>query len=575
MSTMGKNLKRRLQSKKEEKNEEIRKAKEELDSLSNQLDSANSALTELQQELQSEKQLTQELRAQIDHLQGAIAEAGEDKKAIGAEVGRKQEAIDILQQRINQLNLEIKDKEISIKNLNLSLAGKDSECKNLTSIYNQTREDLAQANSTVEGLREEVRKLRKELELKKSSEEDLNTRLKLLVTERDEIYKKVHDLHGEYNDLKSASAKRAASDTELLSNKDHELNQFKEKMEIALSEASSNQSRNQSLIAELTRERDSLRTMLDEEANTVKKLRGELQITQETLGASKLGAADLLKQLNQSKRSCEELKSEVSRIQAESREVQKSLNQNLDEMKLSLKLRSDELVSAKEALMKTKEELLVMTDELKNVIKARENLKKELLEVNKKAELTAHDLKEEREVVVSLKKKLEEVSKQILEDKNSRGKLERDLEDAAKNLDEMNLKALTLSRELEIANSKSASLEAEKYLLSKSLSEEKNAAKEVQMNLKEIHKFFTKLCEEVEKLEGRSKRLEEELASTKEEALRLRRECNLNRSTVNEQHRQSGREAQDGTPVVMKRIGRRRRRGGPTSEASQRDNVQV
>ncbi|XXG56096.1 hypothetical protein AAC387_Pa03g3601 [Persea americana] len=101
MATTGKNFKRRLQGKREVGIEEIGMAKEDPDSASNQLDSAGNALTELQQEPQSEKKLTQDLRAQIDHLQSVIAQAGEDKKALEAEVGRKQDAIDILQQRIN------------------------------------------------------------------------------------------------------------------------------------------------------------------------------------------------------------------------------------------------------------------------------------------------------------------------------------------------------------------------------------------------------------------------------------------------------------------------------------------
>ncbi|KAJ8637741.1 hypothetical protein MRB53_012008 [Persea americana] len=183
MATTGKNFKRRLQGKREVGIEEIGMAKEDPDSASNQLDFAGNALTELQQELQ---------------------------------IGRKQDAIDILQQRINQLSLEIKDKEISIENLNLSLAGKESECKDPTSIYYQTKEDLAQANSAVEGLKEEVRKIREELELKRSLEEDLTTRLKLPVTERDEISKKLHVLHEEYNDLMSdelVSVKEALAKT--------------------------------------------------------------------------------------------------------------------------------------------------------------------------------------------------------------------------------------------------------------------------------------------------------------------------------------------------------------------------
>ncbi|RWR77510.1 MAR-binding filament-like protein 1-1 [Cinnamomum micranthum f. kanehirae] len=569
MATMGKNFKGRLQGKREVGIEEIGMAKEDLDSASNQLDSAGSALTELQQELQSEKKLTQDIGAQIDHLQGVIAQAGEDKRALEAEVGLKQDAIDILQQRINQLSLEIEDKEISIENLNLSLAGKESECKDPTSIYNQTKEDLAQANSAVEGLMEEVRKIREELELKKSLEEDLTTRLKLLVTERDDINKKVHVLHEEYNDLMSGSAKRAAPDAGLSSNKYHELNRLKHHPllftclllllsfliyatflhDLGKANTTKVEQEHQlrapansfvgflngvgiigcgvlgALYALARKETTSLNSVIESMKNKL----SEKEATQETLGASRLEAADFLEQLNQSNRSREELTSEVSRIQAESEEVQKSLNQNLDEVKLSLKQRSDELVSIKEALMKTKQELLVMTDELKDAMEAREDLNKELLEVNKKSERTANDLKEEKRLVASLNEEVAELRKRTSEDKDARVKLERDLQEAAKSLKEMNRKALTLSRELEMANSKCANLESEKDMLAKSLAEEKNFAKEVRENIEVAQKSLTDVHVEMENLEKRSEELQVELATAKAEIEKLKREATSGR----------------------------------------------
>ncbi|RWR83032.1 MAR-binding filament-like protein 1-1 [Cinnamomum micranthum f. kanehirae] len=562
IATLERNFKRSLQSE-QEKIEQIRKMKEEQASLLNQLASANTALTEFQQELHGERKLAGDLKAQMDHLRGIIAQAGEDKKILEALLREKQDVANVLEERLDLLILETKDKEMRIKNLNLSLAGKESECENLISVCNQTKEDLAQANAVIEGLKEEVHRSGEEIELKKSMEEDLNARIKLFLIEKDETIKKIHTLQEEYNELKSFSAQRAASDSEILSNKDCELNQLKEKLETLLNEAKSNQA----LIVELTRERDSLRTTLERETKTVKNLRGELQITEETLGASRLEAAELSEQLRQSKRSCEELTSEVSKIQTEFSEALVSLNQNLDDVESSSKVLSDELFSVKEALTKTKQELVVVTDELEDVKEARENLKKELLEIYKKAETTDHDLKEERKVVASVNNELEELGKQILKDKDARSNLERDLEDATKSLDEMNRKALLLSKELEISNSKGANLETERNMLYTSLVEQKDAVKEAQENLEDAHNLLTKIGKERESLETRSKRLDEELASAKGEILRLRRVVNLIKSKENEQYQQESRKPEDGATVIVKRSGRRK--GAPSSEDSE------
>ncbi|XP_058111364.1 MAR-binding filament-like protein 1-1 [Magnolia sinica] len=564
MALLEKNFESRLQNEREDKLKQIGKAKEEQASLLDQLSSANAALMVVRQELHREKKLAQEFKLQIDQLESNITQADEKRKILEAKLQEKQDTVDVLQDRVSLLSLEIKDKEMSIENLTSLLAEKESECKSLISICEQTKANLEEANSAAEGLKAELLKTREELDLKISSMEDLNVRIKSLLAERDKLNKKVQSLQEEYSNLKSSSEKQAASDSKLLSDKDRELNLLEEKLGVALSEASSNQE----VITDLTKERDHLSTRLEKETSTVKNLRGELQLTQEALGVSRLEATNLSKQLKQSKQSCEELALDVSRLQAELAETQNLLSQSLDEAKFTSKALSDELISVKEVLLKTKQELVAVTGELKDAAAAHESLKKELLEIYKKAEIATHDLGEERKAVTSLKKDLEASKKQIATDKEARMNLETDLEDATKSLDEMNKNTLLLSRELEIVNSRTASLESEKNMLYKSLIEQKDATKEAKENLEDAQDILTRLSKERENLEKRGKRLEEELAAAKGEILRLRREMNSTRSRpVSEPTQPKGREAEVGTPVTVKRNGRRRK-AGPTSDAT-------
>lgn len=243
-------------------------------------------------------------------------------------------------------------------------------------------------------------------------------------------------------------------------------------------------------------------------------------------------------------------------IQEESGEVQKSLMQNLDEVKSSSKVMSEELLLVKEALAKTKQEFLAGTDELKNVTEAHERLKEELAEICKKAEARALDLREEKKVVVSLKKELEESREQNLKEKEAQRDLQRKLEKATKSIDEMNGNALSLSRELETTNSKCANLESQKDKLYESLLEQKDATKKAKDNLEDAQKLLSRLGKEKKSLEKKAEKLEAGLASAKGEILRVRRDITLTKGTISDVENN---DAEDSVPVAVKRGGRRRK----------------
>ena len=122
-----------------------------------------------------------------------------------------------------------------------------------------------------------------------------------------------------------------------------------------------------------------------------------------------------------------------------------------------------------------------------------------------------------------------------------------------------------LSGELEIANSRIFSLEDEKQVLYKSLTEQKNASKEAQENMEDAHSMVLKLGKERESLEKKAKKLEEELASAKGEILRLRSKINSSKTETNssktlpEEEQPKKAEAEEKVSITAKRGGRRRR----------------
>ncbi|KAA8540427.1 hypothetical protein F0562_024654 [Nyssa sinensis] len=550
-----KNFESKLLNEQEEHNKQLRKASEETQSLMNQLKSANITIAGLGRELQSEKRLIDELKVQIDGLQINLIKAGEDKKELEEKLKEKLDAIDFLQEKINSLTLEIKDKEDNIHKLSHTLAEKQSEFKKVQPISEQIKNELEGANSQVKALKDELLTNEKELELKNLAVDDLNNQVHSLIVEREKSIREFDAIQKEYSDLKLYSEKKAASDAKLLGEREYKLNQLREQLELALKEAS----RNEVVVADLSQERDDLKKMLDMELNIVKNLKHELQISQETLGKSRNEVSDLAKQLEQSRNLCSELEVEISKAWVEFAEAKELLQRSLDEAKQSGEVISGELTSAKEVLKKTKDELQILSYELAAVAQNRDSLQKELVSVYKKAESASHDLKEEKKLVASLKKELQALENQISKDKESRKSLKADLDLATKSLNEMNRNALILSRDLELANSQISSLEDEKEVLNKSLAKHKRVSQEIQENMEDAHNLAMKLGKERENLEKRAKKLEEELGSAKGEILRLRSQINSSRAIVNDQHQQNG--ESEGIPTVSVKKSRRRKGG--------------
>ncbi|XP_022724885.1 MAR-binding filament-like protein 1-1 isoform X2 [Durio zibethinus] len=551
---MEKDFESKLLNEREERTKQLKEGKEEQLSLMDQLNSANTTIKGLGQEVKNEKKLIEKLKVQIDSLQSNLSKDGEEKISLEQKLKEKLESVDVLQEKINLFSSELSDKEGDIQKLSSSLVEKESDFKNLNTTYKQTKEELGKAHLEIEGLKEELLRNQSELESKNSAVDELNARISSLMVERDNSKEEFGALQKDYNDLKLSSENNSAADAKLLGEREKEIHLLKEKLELALNDVSENKA----IIVDLHKEREHLKRALEVEVQNVKNLKEELQLAEKTLLKPRSGVSDLSNQLKQSINHCKELESEVSRVRAEFDEANRKLHDSLDEAKQSGEVLASELTTAKELLKKTREELQISSHELTSMTENRDSLQMELLDVYKKTESTANDLKEEKNIVSSLNKELQVLEKRIAKDKEARKSLETALEEATKSLDETNRNILKLSRDLERANAKIYSLEDEKMLLYKTLTEQKNASKEAQENMEDAHSLVMALGKERESLEKRVKKLEEELGSAKGEILRLRSQMTSFKVPVNDQHQQNG-ETEAKVTISARKTSRRRK----------------
>ncbi|KAK6912094.1 hypothetical protein RJ641_024187 [Dillenia turbinata] len=572
-----KNFERKLLNEQEERTVFLRKAKEEQQALLDKLNSANSTITGLGYELQREKKSAEELQLKMEGIQTDLKRAGENKKVIEEHLKEKLDTIEVLQERINLLSLEIMDRENTIQNLKSSLNEKDSEFNKLTSTFKQTKDELAEATSAILGLKEELLISQEELQIRNSRVDNLKAQVGSLIVERDDANRRTESIQNEYNDLKLSSDEKAALDAKLLGERESEINQLKERLEVAQNQVKATEAVNVGLI----QERDDLKKSLNLESNNLKNLKEELLITQESLGKSRNEASDLSTQLNESTKLLKELEIGLSKARAEHSEVTKSLQKNLEEARQGSEALAGELTAVQSILKKAQDELQIVSNELAAVVDNRENLKTQLLDVCKKAENAVTDLKEEKKVVAALNKELQALEKMMDKDKEARRSLETELEEAKKSLDEMNRDALILSRDIEMAKARISTLEDEKDVIYRTLVEQKNLSQVAQENMEDAHNLVMRLGQERETLDKRVKRLEEELAAAKGEILRLRSRIYSSKTIVNDQHQHKREVSQidsservvnnqhqlkdeaETTPAVPGKRVNRRRRAGP------------
>lgn len=493
------------------------KVKAEQQSLVKKLEVATVTIARLGQELRKEQKLVEELTINVDNLEQHFQNAGDEKRQLQQQLKEKLDSVGVLQEKIDLLSLEIKDKEYTIWHLSAKLADKERELNQLSSVYQQSQDWLTSLQSESTHLRDTLLKNEEELRLKNEMVHELDSELASSLAEVDESNKKLDAILKEYNNFKSSMEEKSASDEKVLGERYGKIHLLEEQLEISLDD----KKKDRVLISALTLERDDLKEMLKKQLKNMKDLGEELRITQVALEESRYETSDLTKQLQESRRLCSELEDEVSKVQAEFSEARESFQMHLDEVKRGAEILAGEVSSSKELLSKSNEELQIMSSESAAALQKCNSLEEELIDAVRKAESAAVDLNEEKMIISSLNKELMDLETQILKDKEERKGLESDLEEATNYLDEMNENATMLSRELKLAHSQISSLEDEKDKLYTCYKVQNQGYQEARVNLDDAHNLIMRLGKEREGLIKRVKKREGELAAAKGEILRL------------------------------------------------------
>lgn len=465
---------------KEDHRKQIAKLVEKEATFSNQLAAASVTIKRLGKEMLREKSLVESLSIQLDELR----ESDDRKKILEAEFEEKLDEIRFLHDRITLLEHEAQDQKAHMEQLDVSLSMKKLECEKVNSAFDRTKTDCENARADVQKLTLELIETSVELKSKNDLIDELNKHIDSLLIEKDSMHKEVCVLQADNNSLRLMSARKT-----------QELQKLEQKMNNVLDEAE----KNNQLISSLKKEKDDFEAKFLYEIKSTETLQNELTITQHNLRDSSLQVAELSTKLQESKMTCEELVSEISRAQ----------NEFIASQKASLQL-SDQLAYVKDLLEETKQELLTKSAELKAIIEASESLKKKLLDTYKKTETTAQALKEERKEVAKLKMELTASGDQIIKDTEIIATL-------VKDLDKAKTKATSSSQEMT-----ADSLKEEKELIYKVLVEQRSITKEAKENIEDAQSLIIQLGTEKENLQRRCMKLEQDLASAKGEILRLR-----------------------------------------------------
>ena len=443
-----------------------------------------------------------------------------DKRELQQQLKEKLYSVGVLQEKIELLTLDIREKEDTIRHLSVLLSDKDSKLEQLSSAYQESDNCLTSLESEKKQMQDVILRHLEKLDLQDEMVQELNLELITVVAEKDESVKKLDAVLAEYNNFKSSMEEKEASEAKDLGEREGKIHLLDKQLKSLLDE----KKRDKVLIYSLRRERDNFKEVLNVELKNMKIVEEDLRRTKTTLERSRDETLELLKQSKQLERLCSELGDQVYKAQAESREARESLYKKLEEAKKGEELLSKELSSTNDLLIKSDEELRIMSTELTAALQKCNGLEEELVDALRKAEIATSDLNEDKRIISSLKKELMELETQMLGDKEARASLESYLEEATKSLNDLTRHASMLSRELELAHSQVSSVEDENDDLCNIIAEQKQAFLESRVHLEDAYNLVMKLAKERESWIKRGKKLEEELTYAKGEIMRLMRQ---------------------------------------------------
>lgn len=538
MSSLRENLEARILLEQEKIKRQAQKAQEEQAVLSNELSSAKRTVKDTQKQLERENKTVEEFEEQVERLNADITRVQNDNRALELELKEKKSKINDLEDNVTLAIVNVQEKEKELESLRSSLREREKESAEFSSEAEHLRKSLLQAEAQIKEFQQELDSAQKELGLKESSIENLSERLASAVVEREDSKEKLVKLHEELNQNKIKFDKDLVSARKAIFAKQEEVNQLKEKLNIAYEEAN----KNNAILSGLQEESSTLKSLLDEEKTNVKCLSTELQSSIESLEALQSKVVTLSSELTTTKQVKAQVESEIARLQNDRDALRDSLEEKVREAEETSSKLYSELASVKKALDMARNDLLFLNKKLKDSTVSYENIKEELSQARKTAEMTSAALNEEKKVVAALRRELEASEKRLLEEKEGRRVLHRDFEEATKSMEDMSNCLVSLSEELEIARSKINSLEVENASLYESMQEEKHLSKELQESTGHANKILMKLGKEKETYVKKARKLEEELSSAKGEILRLRKQITVKNTALEEAQQQKDKE---------------------------------
>jgi chromosome segregation ATPase len=538
MSSLRENLEERILLEQGKNLRQAQKALEEQAVLSNELNSAKHTVKDMQKQLERENKMVEEFEEQVERLNADITRVQNDNRTLELELKEKKRKINDLEDNVTLTIANVQEKEKEIESLRFSLREREKESAEFSSNIEQMRKSLLQAEAQIKEFQQELDSAQKELGLKDSSIKNLSERLASAVVEREDNKEKLVMLHQELNQMKLKFDKDLVSARQAVFAKQEEINQLKEKLNIAYDEAK----KKDGILAGLQEESSTLKSLLEEEKTNVKHLSSELQRSIESLEALQSKVITLSSELTTTKRVQAQVESEIARLQNDRDAMRDSLEEKVHEAEqTSIKL-SSELASVKKALNTARNDLLFLNKKLEDSTVSYENIKQELSQARKTVEVTSTALNEEKKVVAALSQELEASEKSLLEEKEGRRVFHRDFEEVTKSMEDMRICLVSLSEELEIAKSKINSLETENASLYESMKQEKHLSKELQESAGHANKILMKLGREKETYVKKARKLEEELSSAKGEILRLRKQITIKNTALEEARHQKDKE---------------------------------
>lgn len=538
LSSLRENLEERILLEQEKNLRQAQKAQEEQAFLSNELNSAKHTVENMQKQVERQNKMVEEFEEQVERLNADITQVQNDNRTLELELKEKDNKINDLEDNVRLAIANKQEKEKELESLIFSLREREKESAELSSKVEQMRKSLLQAEAQIKEFQQELESAQKELRLKESSIENLSERLASAVVEREDNKEKLVKLHQELNETKLKSDKDLVSARQAIFAKQAEVNQLKEKLNIAYEEAK----KKDGILTGLQEESSALKSLLEEEKTNVKHLSSELQRSIESLEALQSKVVTLSSELTTAKRVQAQLESEIARLENDRDAMRDSLEEKVHEAEQTSSKLSSELASVNKALDTARNDLLLLRKKLEDSRVSYENINEELSEARKTAVTTSAALNEEKKAVAALSRELEASKKILLEEKEGRRALHRDFEEVTKSMEDMRICLVSLSEELEIAKSKSSSLETENASLYESLKQEKHLSKEIQESAGHANKILMKLGKEKETYVKKARKLEEELSSAKGEILRLRKQLTVKNTALEEAQQQKDKE---------------------------------